>query len=100
QDPFTVAKLTQAYRDQSQDSVSSAKAARQFVYRNIIRLLRAGLMEKLPASKGWPRYRVTHTFEASLPPRTQSNAEPIVSSPKSSPPPVGVDISFLQKRLS
>lgn len=100
QDPFTVSRLTQAYQEQSRNSRSSLKAARQFVYRNIQRLLRAGLLEKLPAPKGWPRYRLVDAFSASLPTHVQSNAGPVASVPKISPPSRWMDINVLQKRLS
>lgn len=100
QSPFTVALLTQTYLEQPNQAHSSPKAARQFVYRNMLRLLRVGWLEKMPAKrKGWPHYRTTDSFISSLPPHLQNittEQSPTRSSVSTTPPAVSV----LQKRLS
>ncbi|NPU92112.1 MAG: hypothetical protein HPY82_09395 [Gammaproteobacteria bacterium] len=99
-EPFTVATLTQYYQDQSQNPRSSPKATRQFVYRNMVRLLRVGLLEKLAVQKGWPRYRITEAFKTSLSPNIQANAEQAVAPQPSISQFAGITIGVLQKRLS
>jgi hypothetical protein len=59
---FTVAELTQAYVESPLSPHESKKPARQFVYRNMLRLIKAGLMEKSPNNDGWPRYRLCAGF--------------------------------------
>jgi hypothetical protein len=59
---FTVAEVTQAYLKSPLSPHESKKSARQFVYRNMLRLIKAGLMEKLPNNDGWPRYRLFAKF--------------------------------------
>ena len=61
-DSFTVAVLTTYYLDRPESPHKSKKPARQFVYRNMVRLMNAGLMEKLPDDGGWPKYQLTQKF--------------------------------------
>lgn len=100
QAPFTVALLTQTYQKQENQAHSSPKAARQFIYRNMLRLLRDGWLEKLPAKgKGWPQYRTTDSFINSLPPHLLNiitDPSPKRSAVSATPPAV----NLLQRRLS
>lgn len=59
---FTVDALTEFYLSHPSSLHSSKKAARQFVYRNMQRLMKAGHMERLPADGGWPQYQLTAKF--------------------------------------
>lgn len=98
-EPFSVASLTQAYQTQENHPHSSYKAARQFVYRNMLRLMSAGWLEKLANQKGWPQYRTTETFISSLPSNllnTTTEQSPTRSAVSAIPPAVNV----LQRRLS
>lgn len=56
---FTVDALTEFYLSHKSSLHSSKKAARQFVYRNMQRLMKAGHMERLPSDGGWPQYQLT-----------------------------------------
>lgn len=94
---FTVAQFTQAYQDNAQNPHSTQKAARQFVYRNILRLIDLGFLEKLPTKKGWPRYQVTDAYKDSFAP-----FEPASEKQKESLPSLATMtvIGTLQKRLN
>jgi hypothetical protein len=59
---FTVDELTEAYLHHRSSLHTSKKAARQFVYRNMQRLMKVGHMERLMAAGGWPRYVLTQKF--------------------------------------
>jgi len=59
---FTVDALTEYYLSHPSSLHSSKKAARQFVYRNMQRLMKVGQMERLPADGAWPQYRLTDKF--------------------------------------
>lgn len=59
---FTVDALTEFYLSHKSSLHSSKKAARQFVYRNMQRLMKAGHMERLPSDGGWPQYQLTAKF--------------------------------------
>lgn len=67
-DTFTVAELTQAYLEHPKSKHRSKKSARQFVYRNMVRMIKVGLMERQPESEGWPRYRLSKSFRISTSP--------------------------------
>ncbi|QEY18894.1 hypothetical protein D0C16_04665 [Cellvibrio sp. KY-GH-1] len=43
---------------------SSQKAARQFVYRNMLRLINNGELTRIVVESGWPLYRLTPRFKA------------------------------------
>lgn len=60
---FTVAELTTHYLEHPESLHKGKKAARQFIYRNMIRMVQAGLMEKLPDDGGWPKYQLTQLFK-------------------------------------
>ncbi|QEY19041.1 hypothetical protein D0C16_14005 [Cellvibrio sp. KY-GH-1] len=47
-------------------SHSDVKPARQFVYRNMKRLIQAGELEKIGPDGGWQKYRFTESFNARL----------------------------------
>lgn len=59
---FTVDELTEAYLQHPSSLHTSKKAARQFVYRTIKRLMKAGFMERLNAKGRWPQYTLTQQF--------------------------------------
>lgn len=60
---FTVADLTQHYLSHDDCLHRDKKPARQFIYRNMVRLMKANLMEKLPDDGGWPKYKLTYHFK-------------------------------------
>lgn len=61
--PFTVDELTETYLNHPSSLHTSKKAARQFVYRNMQRLMKAGHMERLKTVSGWPHYALTQQFQ-------------------------------------
>lgn len=73
---FTVDALTELYLSHPSSLHSSKKSARQFVYRNMQRLMKAGHMERLPADGGWPQYRFSQTFRQ----QESSSPEPVAPS--------------------
>lgn len=99
QEPFSVASLTQSYQTQANHPHSSYKAASQFVYRNMLRLLSAGWLEKLATQKGWPQYRTTDSFISSFPPH-RLNTTTEQSSTRSEVSTTTPGITVLQRRLS
>jgi hypothetical protein len=62
QPPFSVAELTDAYMAVPSSAHESKKAARQFVYRNMLRLISAGALERISSGKRWPVYKATKMF--------------------------------------
>ncbi|MDR7089218.1 MULTISPECIES: hypothetical protein [unclassified Cellvibrio] len=77
---FTVHDLTKAYLNNSACLHSSKKAARQFVYRNMLRLIDNGELTKVVVDSGWPLYRLTPLF------KTQECATTIVTTAPSAAP--------------
>lgn len=71
---FSVAELTQAYMAEPGDVHTSKKAARQFVYRNMTRLLKNGTLEQVRNGRRWPSYQlstaVVSKAASSVPPTT------------------------------
>lgn len=65
---FTVDDLTETYMKDPLSLHQSKKAARQFVYRNMLRLISAGDMTRVVVDSGWPLYRLTAQFFKRLPP--------------------------------
>ena len=61
---FTVHDLTEAYLNNPACLHSSKKAARQFVYRNMLRLINNGELTRVVVESGWPLYRLTTRFRA------------------------------------
>lgn len=61
---FTVHDLTKAYLNDPACLHSSKKAARQFVYRNMLRLIDNGELTRVVVDSGWPLYRLTLKFQA------------------------------------
>lgn len=59
QQDFTVATLVEVYLAQPDSIHTDKKPAWQFVYRNMQRLMRAGVMMKDESQPGWPLYTVT-----------------------------------------
>lgn len=70
---FTVAQAVAIYMASPFCSHSDAKPARQFVYRNMKRLLQTGELETIGSDGGWQKYRFTESFNA----RLASNVSPI-----------------------
>lgn len=61
---FAVHDLTEAYLNDPACLHSSKKAARQFVYRNMLRLIDKGKLTRVVVDSGWPLYRLTSQFQA------------------------------------
>lgn len=61
---FTVHDLTEVYLNDPACLHSSEKAARQFVYRNMLRLINNGELTRVVVESGWPLYRLTSRFRA------------------------------------
>jgi len=64
---FTVHDLTEAYLNDPASLHDSKKAARQFVYRNMLRLIDNGELTRVVVDSGWPLYRLTPQFLIRLP---------------------------------
>ena len=82
---FTVHELTEIYLNAFPREHSSHKSARQFVYRNMQRMMKAGLMARNAIDGGWPKYSLTSSVKHELiePPSLeveQSTKEDIPSS--------------------
>lgn len=59
QTTFAVAELTDAYMSAPGSNHNSKKAARQYVYRNMLRLINTGALERVSSGRRWPAYRMT-----------------------------------------
>jgi hypothetical protein len=59
---FTVGQLTDAYLNLPNCEHQTKKPARQFVYRNIQRLLESGDMKRIDNQSRWPRYKAVSRF--------------------------------------
>jgi len=59
---FTVHDLTEAYLNDPACLHNAKKAARQFVYRNMLRLIDKGDLTRVVVDSGWPLYRFTPQF--------------------------------------
>ncbi len=67
---FTVDALTEAYLKDPVSIHTSKKAARQFVYRNMQRLMKTGDLERLVTKGTWPLYALTKQFtDRTTPPK-------------------------------
>ena len=75
---FTVAQAVSVYMASPFCSHSGVKPARQFVYRNMKRLIQTGELEKIGADDGWQKYSFTESFSA----RTFANAPLITGQPR------------------
>ncbi|MBM7422907.1 hypothetical protein [Spongiibacter marinus] len=80
-DTFTVPELTAAYMALPARSQKTAKACRQFVYRNVLRLTEIAVLQRVERSDGRPRYRYVGAeqeghlkFEHNQPPSGHHNA--------------------------
>lgn len=101
---FTVAELTKHYLEHPESLHKGKKPARQFIYRNMVRMMKTGLMEKLPNDGGWPKYRLTQKFSSH---HSKKSAKEITSSsvPKTAPIdrsviPPEKPVAALRERLS
>ncbi|SMF06419.1 hypothetical protein SAMN02745866_00496 [Alteromonadaceae bacterium Bs31] len=61
--PFTVDQLTTAYLESATCKHSNKKPARQFVYRNMVRMMKADLMLREINKGGWPTYTLSEKFK-------------------------------------
>lgn len=95
---FTVADLTKTYLNDPESLHQSKKAARQFVYRNMLRLIDSGDLTRVVVEGGWPLYRLTPKFFA----RSSSSAPPpaVPQDTASSVPPENDPRHSLQERLN
>jgi hypothetical protein len=76
---FTVHDLTKAYLNDPACLHSSKKAARQFVYRNMLRLIDNGELTRVVVDSGWPLYRLTLQFQV------QAEAPVVTTAPLAAP---------------
>lgn len=60
---FTVGQAVSVYMASPSCSHSDLKPARQFVYRNMKRLIQTGELEKVGTDGGWQKYRFTERFK-------------------------------------
>jgi hypothetical protein len=81
---FTVHDLTEAYLNDPACLHSSKKAARQFVYRNMLRLIDNGELTRVVMESGWPLYRLTPKFQ------TLGEAPVVTATPLMAPPKGGM----------
>lgn len=101
---FTVAELTKHYVEHPESLHKGKKAARQFIYRNMVRMMKAGLMEKLPDDGGWPKYQLTQKFANPKQPARAPYSSPSKAAPpakntlKETPP--AKPVTALRERLS
>lgn len=72
---FTVDDLTETYRNDHECLHQSKKAARQFVYRTMLRMINTGDLTRVVVDGGWPHYRLTPQFFARLAPAVKIEAE-------------------------
>lgn len=102
---FTVAELTRFYLGHPKRLHQRQKLARQFIYRNLIRMEKEGLVEKLPNDAGWPKYRATQKFSAlhtsKLSNKAPSETRPeVTSKPTSFSSSQSTQLNALRERLS
>ncbi|AJQ92289.1 hypothetical protein [Gynuella sunshinyii] len=64
---IAIGELTQAYLESPNCLHTKQKAARQFVYRNILRMIKAELIAKHVEGDNWPRYRLMESFNTHYP---------------------------------
>lgn len=83
---FTVAELTKHYMEHPKSLHKGKRSARQFTYRNMVRMMKVGLMEKLPDDGGWPKYQLTQKFKIQYSNPSKSLKAP-TSSPSNAAPP-------------
>ena len=85
-DQFTVDDLTKAYLNSPDTIHQSKKAARQFVYRNMQRMMDTGDLVRLPVTQGWPQYTLTEQFHSRNSPLKIKNEtqSPAIEKPDSS----------------
>lgn len=76
QKQFTVDQLTTAYLKSKACKHSNKKSARQFVYRNMVRMMKAELMSRKTKEGGWPTYSLAKHFSQ---PTDNKKATPKVS---------------------
>lgn len=98
---FTVAELTKEYLDSPECLHKGKKSARQFVYRNMLRMIKTQLMERLPDDGGWPRYQLTERFQFDkLPNPTNAQPQSHVSEPNEAIAHAEKPAKALRERLS
>ncbi len=63
---ITVGRLTKLYLDAPDSAHTSVKSARQYVYRNMLRLIDHGYMSRMNNDGEHPKYSLTHKFREFL----------------------------------
>lgn len=98
---FTVHDLTEAYLNNPESLHNSKKSARQFVYRNMLRLINSGDLTRVVVDAGWPHYKLTPQFLARSPLSSPGPTQPS-SPPQESITPTRPHYSFqsLKERLN
>lgn len=71
---FTVDRLTETYLSLDGCRHSKKKSARQFIYRNMLRLIKNGGLEKIVGDNNWPAYKFTKKFKVHLMPSEESSS--------------------------
>lgn len=87
-DQFTVDDLTKAYLNNPEAIHHSKKAARQFVYRNMQRMMDSGDLVRLSVTHGWPQYTLTEQFYSKNSPlkvKNETQSSLALEKPDSSP---------------
>lgn len=96
---FTVDDLTQLYLKHPSCLHTSKKLARQFVYRNMQRMMKSGHMQRLKVTVRWPHYTLTPLFFSSRP--ATSLLVSVDNPPPTAPISSKLDpLSTLKKRLT
>lgn len=69
---FSVGRLTETYLALDKCPHAKKEAARQFIYRNMLRLMKNGELEKHEGKQAWPVYKFTKKFNVHLSPVSYS----------------------------
>lgn len=104
EEQFTVAELTQCYLSQRECGHKDKKSARQFVYRNMQRMMEVKCMRKLNVDGGWPRYEISEKFQLTAT-SVAGECQPSSDTRKTSQKDVNIDSTdypakLLRERLS
>ena len=93
---FSVDRFTETYMALDGCPHVIKKSARQYIYRNMLRLLSNGELEKMKGQNGWPIYRFTKKFQARP---TPSDAVEPSAAPVKTPPNTRDELKNLRERL-
>lgn len=95
---FTVDELTETYLSNPKSIHTMKKPARQYVYRNIQRLLKVGLMVCSKRIGRWPRYELSENFEQKATARIKPKIRKTITSNPS--PQKNISVDSFKDRLS